>query len=84
MASSNEENKDTTTIAERPILQTNVVGAFIAGVALANFNKNLLLGFVIGTLAGAYAQQTLPGQFPNVKEFWYDLKRKWKENTTKK
>ena len=66
-------------LPERPKLQANVLGAFVAGVVLANFNKNLVLGLVIGTLAGAYAEQSLPGQFPNVRQFWYDLKQRWKD-----
>ena len=76
-------NNGSNSVAERPKLQTNTIGAFVAGIALANFNKNLLLGFVIGTIAGAYAEQTLPGQLPNVMQFWYDLKQKWQGSRPK-
>ena len=82
MASSNtnsESEEGSSQIAERPKLQTNVVTAFVAGVALANFNKNLLLGFVIGALAGVYAEQSLPGQFPSVIRLWSDFKRRWRD-----
>ena len=69
----NNDNQPSTEL--RPKLQTNVVSAFIAGVVLANFNKNLILGVVVDTLAGAYAEQTFPGYFPNMKQFWLDLKQ---------
>ena len=83
MASNMEDNstdsenhsKDT-----RPVLQPSVVTAFIAGVVLANFNKNLLMGFVVGGLVGAYAEQSFPKQFPNIKHLWRDIKRKWTES----
>ena len=64
----------------RPTLQPNVIGAFVAGVVMANFNKNLLLGFVIGALAGSYAEQSLPGQLPDVRRFWFDLKQRWQDS----
>ena len=83
MATSNSNEEGSNSVAERPKLQTNTIGAFVAGIALANFNKNLLLGFVIGTIAGAYTEQTLPGQFPNVRQFWYDLKQKWQSSRPK-
>ena len=64
----------------QPILQPTVLTAFIAGIALANFNKNLLMGFILGGLAGAYVQQSYPYQLPNVKTTWYRLKEKWRES----
>ena len=65
-----------------PLLQPNVIAAFLSGVALANFNKNLLLGFTMGGIAGVYLQQTFPSQFPNVKEYWEKLKRQWKNTSS--
>ena len=35
-----------------------MVTAFIAGIVLANSNKNLLLGYLLGGLTGTYIQQT--------------------------
>ena len=66
-----------------PLLQPSVVAAFFSGVVLANFNKNLLLGFTMGGIAGVYLQQTFPSQFPNVKEYWEKLKKQWKNTTSK-
>jgi hypothetical protein len=63
----------------QPILQPAVLGAFIAGLALANFNRNLLMGFIVGCLGGTYVEQNYPNQLPNVMEAWNNLKRKWHE-----
>lgn len=76
----NSRDNSPSLLSERPKLQTSLVGAFVAGVAVANFNKNLLLGFVIGALAGTYVEQTFPGQFPSVRQFWFDIKQKWKDS----
>lgn len=69
---------------ERPQLQKSVVGAFIVGIALANFNKNLLLGFVIGSFGGIYAEQNWPDQFPDIKQMWLELKQKWSDSNSYK
>ena len=61
-----------------PLLQPSVVTAFLSGVVVANFNKNLLLGFTVGGIVGVYLQQTFPSQFPNVTEYWEKIKKQWK------
>ena len=42
-----------------------MVTAFIVGIVLANSNKNLLLGYLLGGLTGTYMyiQQTYPYTF---------------------
>lgn len=61
---------------EKPELQTGVVKAFVAGVVLANLSKNLLLGTIVGSLAGAYIQQNFVG-LPDIKKTWKDFIRRW-------
>ena len=64
---------------EKPELQTGVLKAFVAGVVLANLSKNLLLGFVVGGLGGAYLQQNF-SKIPDLKATWRDLKRRWEQS----
>ena len=72
-------SKLTTREIQEPLLQPAVVTAFIAGIVLANLNKNLLLGYLLGGLTGTYIQQTYPYHIPNVKDTWSDIKRKWSQ-----
>ena len=38
-------------------LDTSLLKGFVAGVVFSHINKRLILGFLVGTLAGAYIQQ---------------------------
>lgn len=59
-------------------LTPNVVTAFFAGVLLANFNRNLILGVLVGGVAGVFVEQQYHNQVPNVREAWEDVKRRWR------
>lgn len=81
---SNVDSSTNTKNDLEPLLQPNIITAFISGLLVANVNKNLLLGFTIGGLAGVYLQQTFPNQFPNVKQYWRELKDKWRDFSNSK
>lgn len=76
-------NRPTPFSEDKPELQTGVLKAFVAGVVLANLSKNLLLGFVIGGLAGAYLQQNF-SRIPDLKTTWRDLKRRWEQSNRRR
>ena len=82
MAGSHDPDYDLQGTGERKelkkLLTPNVVTAFFAGVLLANFNKNLILGMLVGGMAGVFVEQQCPNQLPNVRESWEDLKRRWR------
>lgn len=74
-----DSNRPTQYSEDKPELQTGVLKAFVAGVVLANLSKNLLLGFVIGGLGGAYLQQNF-SKIPDLKATWRDLRRRWEQS----
>lgn len=63
----------------KPVLDTSVLKAFVAGVVVASLNKNLLLGFVIGALGGTYIQQNFSG-VPDVVDTWRSLVARWRSS----
>ena len=56
-------------------LDTSLLKGFVAGVVFSHINKRLILGFLVGTLAGAYIQQNYEG-VPVVEE----TAKEWLEN----
>lgn len=65
-------------VEKKPILDTSVLKAFVAGIIAGNLNKGLVLGFAIGAVGGVYVQQNLSG-VPDVRETWRRLVQRWKE-----
>ena len=65
-------------VEKKPILDTSVLKAFVAGVIAGNLNKGLVLGFALGAVGGVYVQQNLSG-VPDVRETWRALVQRWKE-----
>lgn len=59
-----------------------MVKGFIAGVVVSHLNKNLILGFFLGGLAGVYAQQTFSG-VPDVLDTWRDFMKRFRGGGTK-
>ena len=66
----------------RPMLESGVIKAFVAGLVVGNLNKGMMMGFLIGALGGVYLQQNIAG-VPNVTQTWRDLMQRW-NNTGKK
>lgn len=62
---------------QKPLLEPNVIKAFVAGLVLGNVNKRLLLGFLIGAAGGVFVQQSYGAGVPDVKRTWGDLKSRW-------
>ena len=50
------------------------VQGFLTGFIFANFNKSLLVGFVIGSAAGIYLEQQIPENFPDLRRYFKDLR----------
>ena len=70
-------------VEKKPILDTSVLKAFVAGIIAGNLNKGLVLGFAIGAVGGVYVQQNLSG-VPDVRETWRRLVQRWKESGGKR
>ena len=68
--------------ALKPVLEPGVVKAFVAGLVVGNLNKQLLLGFFVGGLLGAYLQQN-HYDVPNVKATWRDFLQRWDSSVKK-
>ena len=68
--------------ALKPMLEPGVLKAFVAGLVIGNLNKQLLFGFVVGGLLGAYLHQNQHG-VPNVKETWKDFVQRWNNSFRK-
>lgn len=66
----------------KPVLEPGVLKAFVAGLIVGSLNKQLLLGFFVGGLLGAYLQQNRYG-VPNVKDTWKDIVQKWDSSVKK-
>ena len=60
---------------EKRKLDGSLLKGFVAGVVFSHINKSLLLGFLFGSLAGAYIQQNYQ-DIPNVE----DTAREWAAN----
>ena len=62
------DNKDNNNSAgNKREISGSFIKGFTAGIILSHINKNLILGLVIGTLAGCYVQQNYTG-IPDVSE----------------
>ena len=55
---------------------------FAAGVIFSHINKTLVLGFIIGTVSGAFIEQNFQN-IPNIKQEAQGLIKKLKESTKK-
>ena len=42
---------------KKAVLENSLLKGFVAGVVVSHINKRLIVGFLVGTLAGAYIQQ---------------------------
>ena len=59
----------------RPVLESGVIKAFVAGIVVGNLNKGMMLGFLVGALGGVYVQQTMGA--PDIAVNWRKLVEKW-------
>ena len=75
-SSGNSESKKPLTVG------LPMVKGFIAGIVFSHLNKNLILGFLLGGLAGVYAQQNFSG-LPDVAETFRDFMRRFKGSRSK-
>lgn len=66
-------------VNSRQELPTGVLKGFLGGIVLASLSKNLLLGFIVGGVAGAYLQQSYSG-LPDLKETWRDVRGRWEQS----
>ena len=61
------EEESTASDKHKTKLDTSLLKGFVAGVVFSHINKRLVLGFLVGSLAGAYIQQNYD-DIPNVEE----------------
>ena len=61
------DDNDRNSASEKKEVSGSFFKGFAAGVILSHVNKNLILGLLIGTLAGCYVQQNYTG-IPDVNE----------------
>lgn len=76
------DDKDDSSRGKREISGSFLKG-FGAGIILSHVNKNLILGLLIGTLAGCYLQQNYTG-IPDVSETATEWANTLRESIKKK
>lgn len=64
-------DESTTSDKHKTKLDASLLKGFVAGVVFSHINKRLVLGFLVGSIAGAYIQQNY-ADIPNVEEIAQD------------
>ncbi len=77
------DDKDGNSSRDKKEISGSFLKGFGAGVILSHVNKNLILGLLIGTLAGCYVQQNYTG-IPDVSETAVEWANTLKESIKKK
>jgi hypothetical protein len=77
------DDKDRNSSNDKREISGSFIRGFAAGVILSHINKNLILGLLIGTLAGCYVQQNYTG-IPDVSETATEWVNTLKESIKKK